>query len=200
LIKLAVATLHSWSKILHAVPKSELLVHAGEGLPREHVRQQLSAQGIAVNRVRFAAALPLLAYFHQYQQIDIALDPFPFPGGTTTCDALWMGVPVVSLAGKTAVSLAGRSILSNIGLGDLVADSTERYVQIAVTLAGDLARSASLRSTMRQRMQASPLMDAATFDRNIEAAFRTMWRQWCESYPSQSASTLFCELDGPPKG
>jgi protein O-GlcNAc transferase len=111
--------------------------------------------------------------------MDIALDPFPYGGGTTTCDALWMGIPVVSLAGQTGVGRGGLSILSNIGLADLVAGNVDEYVQIASGLAGDLLRLSKLRATLRERMQKSPLMDAPHFARNIEAAYREMWRQWC---------------------
>ena len=120
-------------------------------------------------------------YIQSYQRIDIALDPFPHGGGTTTCDALWMGVPVISLAGQTAVSRAGLTILTNVGLTELVAGSLEEYVKIAADLAGDLPRLAALRAELRQRMQASPLMDAPRFARNIEAAYRQIWRRWCDT-------------------
>src|ERR1700689_864905 len=99
-------------------------------------------------------------YFQLYHCIDVALDPFPYGGGTTTCDALWMGVPVVSLAGQTAVGRGGLSILSNVGLADLVASDSEQYVRIALELAGDLPRLSTLRATLRERMQKAPLMDA----------------------------------------
>ena len=118
-------------------------------------------------------------YFAQYEQIDIALDTFPFRGGTTTCDALWMGVPVVSLVGQTAVGRGGLSLLSNVGLPELAAHTEDEYVSIAVELANDLPRLAELRATMRERMQASPLMDAPRFARNIEDAYRSMWQTWC---------------------
>ncbi len=118
-------------------------------------------------------------YFNVYQRIDVALDPFPYGGGTTTCDALWMGVPVVSLAGQTAVGRGGLSILSNLGLPELVAHDAEQYVRIAEGLANDLPRLSNLRATLRQRMQDSPLMDAPRFARNVEAAYREMWRHWC---------------------
>jgi protein O-GlcNAc transferase len=121
------------------------------------------------------------AYFEMYHSIDIALDTHPYGGGTTTCDALWMGVPVMSLVGKTAVGRAGLSILSNVGLPEQVARSDEEYVRIAAALATDLPRLAHLRSTLRQRMQASPLMDAPRFARNMEAAYRQMWRAARES-------------------
>ena len=122
---------------------------------------------------------PRRRYFGIYERIDVALDPFPYGGGTTTCDALWMGVPVVSLAGQTAVGRGGLSILSNVGLPELVAADAEQYVRIAVELAHDLSRLSELRATLRDRMQASPLMDAPRFARNVEAAYREMWRRWC---------------------
>ncbi|HWY88037.1 MAG TPA: hypothetical protein VNX28_14995, partial [Gemmataceae bacterium] len=114
-----------------------------------------------------------------YERIDVALDPFPYGGGTTTCDALWMGVPVVSLAGQTAVGRGGLSLLSNIGLVDLVANDVEQYIRIAVELAADLPRLRALRAGLRERLQRSPLMDAPRFARNIEKAFRDMWHRWC---------------------
>ena len=123
--------------------------------------------------------MPLLSYFEQFQQIDIALDPFPYPGGTTSCDGLWMGAPVVTLSGDTAVSRNGVSILSNIGLPELIARSTEEYVEIAIQVARDVTKLGELRSTLRARMLASPLMDARQFARDLESAYRSMWRQWC---------------------
>jgi len=98
---------------------------------------------------------------------------------TTTCDALWMGVPVLTLPGEMPVSRAGLSLLSSVGLGELVASSEEDYVRTAVTLTGNLAHLADLRATLRQRMMASPLMDAPLFARNVEAAYRFMWQAWC---------------------
>jgi len=97
---------------------------------------------------------------------------------TTTCDALWMGVPVLTLPGKMPASRAGLSLLSSIGLGELAASSEEDYVRMAVELAGNLPRLAELRATLRPRMQASPLMDAPRFARNVEAAYRSMWERW----------------------
>ena len=104
------------------------------------MRGFLAEQGISAERVAFVDFLPTAEYFGVYQRIDVALDPFPYGGGTTTCDALWMGVPVVSLAGQTAVGRGGVSILSNLGLPELVAQNPEQYVRIAVELAHDLSR------------------------------------------------------------
>jgi len=116
-----------------------------------------------------------LDHLARYNNIDIALDPFPYNGTTTTCDALWMGTPVVALAGKTHVSRVGVSQLTNIGLPELIAADTVAYVDIAVALANDLPRLAQLRSSLRERMKVSPLMDSARFTRNLEHAFQEMW-------------------------
>ena len=123
--------------------------------------------------------MPIAQYFGIYEVLDVALDTFHYAGGTTTCDALCMGVPVVSLAGQTAVGRGGVSILSNVGLPELVADDTEEYVRIAVELARDLSRLGALRASLRERMQASPLMDARRFAGNVESAYREMWKKWC---------------------
>jgi len=133
--------------------------------------------------VEFFELLPREAYLELYRRVDIVLDPFPYNGHTTSLDALWMGVPVVSLAGQKAVSRAGLSQLSNLGLADLVAYSKDDYVAIATRLAQDSPRRAELRSTLRERMQVSPLMDATRFARGIESAYRTMWRCWCAEEP-----------------
>jgi predicted O-linked N-acetylglucosamine transferase (SPINDLY family) len=116
-----------------------------------------------------------------YERIDIAFDPFPWGGGITTFNALWMGVPVVTLAGQTTVGRGGASILSNLGEPKLIASTKQDYVQIATNLANDLPRLMELRHTLRQRMRASPLMDALRFARNMEAVYREMWRKWCGS-------------------
>lgn len=108
------------------------------------------------------------------------LDPFPYNGHTTSLDALWMGVPVVSLAGGPIVSRAGLSQLSNLGLQELVAFSEDDYVKIAARLARDLPRLEELRATLRSRMETSVLMDGKHFARGIESAYRAMWRRWCE--------------------
>ena len=171
--------LSAWREVLLGVPNSRLLLHARGGSHCDQVQQLFGDAGIDQNRIEFVGHLPYRDYFHTYQRIDIALDTFPYVGGTTTCDALWMGVPVVSLVGKAPQSRGGLSILSNIGMSELAAYSVEDYVQIAVTLAGDLPRLADLRSGLRQRMQRSPLTDAPRFTRNLEALFRTMWQRWC---------------------
>jgi predicted O-linked N-acetylglucosamine transferase (SPINDLY family) len=174
------ATLMMWAAVLRSLPHSKLLIHTYEGSHRLVVHQRLERAGIEPERIRLVGKKPMSEYFTLYDHIDIALDTFPFGGGTTTCDALWMGVPVVSLVGKTAVGRTGLSILSNVGLPELAAQSEDEYVRIAVELANDLPRLNNLRETLRPRMELSPLMDAPRFVRNIEAAYRQMWQTWCE--------------------
>jgi predicted O-linked N-acetylglucosamine transferase (SPINDLY family) len=177
--KVSSPALAAWSRLLQAVPGSRLLLHVRGGSHRDRVRTFLAEQGVSVERLVFIDFLPMDEYFAVYQRIDLALDTFPYGGGTTTCDALWMGVPVVSLAGQTAVGRGGVSILSNVGLPELLAQDCEQYVRIAVDLAKDLPRLSELRATLRGRMQECPLMDAPRFARSIEAAYRDMWRRWC---------------------
>jgi protein O-GlcNAc transferase len=113
--------------------------------------------------------------------VDVILDTFPYTGGTTTCHALWMGIPVVSLVGDAAPSRGGASLLGSVGLGELVADTPRQYLDKACSLASDSARLSTLRAEMRARLSASPLLDAARFARNLEQAYRSMWRNWCRN-------------------
>lgn len=182
--KVTTPTLAVWAQLLQALPNSKLLLHGKEGRHRDRVRAFFAAQQISDDRLQFNEFLPINKYLQAYEQIDIALDPFPYGGGTTTCDALWMGVPVVTLSGETAVGRGGRSILSNAGLPELVACNTEDYVRIARDLARDLPRLSRIRSTLRARMRQSPLMDAHRFTRGLEAAYRDMWHRWCASTQS----------------
>ena len=125
--------------------------------------------------------LPFAEFRKLHQKIDIALDPFPFNGGTTTCETLWLGVPVITLTGQTFVSRVGYMLLKTLGLEDLAAPDKDSYVEIAVALASDLERLAALRKELRDRFNASPLRDEAEFTRDIESAFQQMWRTWCAS-------------------
>jgi len=153
----------------------------GEGSHRQRTRDVFEQLGIDGQRVRFVGFQPREDYLHVYQQIDVGLDTVPYNGHTTSLDALWMGVPVVTLVGRTAVGRAGLSQLTNLGLPELVAETPDAFVQIAAALAGDLPRLAELRASLRQRMERSPLMDAPRFACNVEAAYREMWRRWCAS-------------------
>ena len=119
------------------------------------------------------------AHLAAYDEIDIALDPFPYNGGTTTVEALYMGVPVLVRAGDRYVAHMGESILHNAGLAEWIAPNEAAYVDLGARLAGDVEGLAALRASLRNRMLASPLFDAPRFARNLEAAIRGMWRTWC---------------------
>jgi predicted O-linked N-acetylglucosamine transferase (SPINDLY family) len=175
--------LDQWAEILQKVPGARLIIHSPPGAHLDKVRELFAGKGISLDRLEFPARQPWPEYVKTYGRIDIALDPFPWGGGITTCDALWMGVPVVTLVGKTAVGRGGASILANIGLPELIAKTPRQYVEIATSLTKDLPRLADLRLALRSRMQASPLMDSPRFARNIEAAYRQMWRSWCKTAP-----------------
>jgi predicted O-linked N-acetylglucosamine transferase (SPINDLY family) len=179
--KLSPAALALWAEILHRVPGSRLLLHCPEGSTRERLLGELGAKGITRDRVQFAPFLSMAQFFAQHHQIDIALDPFPYGGGTTTCDALWMGVPVVTLQGDLAVSRGSASILATIGLPELIAADPAAYIDIALRLAGDPSHRAALRGNLRAQMRRSPLMDAPGFINGLETAYRTMWSHWCAS-------------------
>ena len=177
-----------WGRILASVPESRLLLKAralSSESTRDQVRQSLGRAGIGPERLELRGLEPGYdAHLGLYHRIDVALDTFPYHGTTTTCEALWMGVPVVTLAGQTHASRVGLSLLNNVGLPELVATSEEQYLQLAVSLATDLPRLAALRSTLRERMKNSALMDAPRFARNVEAAYRQMWRSWCANQSS----------------
>jgi predicted O-linked N-acetylglucosamine transferase (SPINDLY family) len=174
------AVLRRWSAVLSAVERSKLLLRCPEGETRQRVRQFLGSLGIAAERVDCVpTSLPRADYLRLFQQIDIALDPFPYNGGTTTCETLWMGVPVLTQPGKVTVSRIGLSILSAAGMPEFVAQSEAGYVRLAAGLAHDLPHLARLRGTLRERMKASPLMDGPRFAGAVEAAFRQMWSAWC---------------------
>ncbi len=179
-IKMNERVIETWARILARVANSRLTLKY-RSLNSESVQNVVCAafakHGVARDRlVLLGNDASQLDHLARYNKIDIALDPFPYNGTTTTCDALWMGVPVIALAGKTHVSRVGVSQLTNIGLPELIAADKDEYVEVAVALASDLPRLAQLRSELRQRMHISPLMDAPRFTRNLEAAFMQMWR------------------------
>jgi predicted O-linked N-acetylglucosamine transferase (SPINDLY family) len=163
-----------WARVLGAVPGSRLLLVA-EDHARESLRRALGSAGVEADRVQFTARVPRRAYLELYNDIDIGLDTFPFAGGTTSLDGIWMGVPTITLDGETTLHRAGASIAMNLGLPELVARSPDQYVSAAMKLAHDLERLSALRAQLRSRLQASPLGDAPRFARHLEAAYRTVW-------------------------
>jgi len=181
--KISDAAVACWSQVLLAVPGSKLLLK-GATFDRDEVRRategRFAAQGISADRLVLKPQNPsYVLHFQSYGEIDICLDPFPYNGTTTSCDAFWMGVPMVTLVGDRFISRVGASLLRTVGLGDLVATDVESYVAIAAGLAADPARLAAIRSTLRDDLVRSPLGDAPRFVRNFEAALREMWRRWC---------------------
>jgi predicted O-linked N-acetylglucosamine transferase (SPINDLY family) len=182
LAKLTPTTIRWWSSVLRRVENSRLLLIAPE-LLEESVRQttveQFAACGVAVTRIQTQGAVPLKPYLSCISQFDIALDSYPFTGGATTCQTLWMGVPVVTIAGKTPLSRVSASVLTAIGMESLVAPSADDAVAVAVSLASDIARLAQTRAEFRGKMQKSALTDAPAFAGNLESAYRAVWRQWC---------------------
>jgi protein O-GlcNAc transferase len=175
LIKVNDAVLDAWATLLHLVPKGRLLLKARaftEETVRQRLWKQLQARGIARERVELVAPLgPIAEHLAAYGRIDIALDTFPYNGTTTTCEALWMGVSVVTFAGRCHAARVGASLLARVGLDELVAPTLEGSLKVAVQLARDPERLASLRSSMRERMLGSPLMDAGRLARQLEATY-----------------------------
>jgi predicted O-linked N-acetylglucosamine transferase (SPINDLY family) len=176
--------LDAWCGILNDLPESRLLLKSrqlhGQGL-HERFRDAFARRGVDPDRVEMLGRVnSTIEHLALYGRVDIALDTFPYNGTTTTCEALWMGVPVVALAGDRHAGRVGVSLLRGVGLDELVAASPEEYRRLATELAGDRDRLEAYRSTLRTRMQKAPLTDAAGFARDIEAAYRDMWRHWCE--------------------
>jgi predicted O-linked N-acetylglucosamine transferase (SPINDLY family) len=190
--KMSDAAVACWARVLHAVPGSRLLLKSAP-LDTAEVRGATEARfaghGIAGDRLLLNPQNPsYLLHFLSYSEIDICLDPFPYNGTTTSCDALWMGVPMVSLVGDRFIARVGSSLLRAVGLGDLVADNVEDYVAIAARLAADVPRLQRVRATLRDDLLKSPLGDAPRFARNFEAALRQMWRTWCAAQQERAAS------------
>ncbi len=185
-----------WAQILLQVPGSHLLMTAigldavARGAPAARQRKLLdffTAKGIAPERLEFRGRQPLPRYLALHNDVDLLLDSHPFSGHTIGCHALWMGVPVVTLAGDRHCSRMVASVLGNLGLPDLIARTPDEYVKIASDLAGNLPRLAEMRSTLRAQMQAAALTDAPRFARNVEQAYRRMWRSWCEEHAARKS-------------
>ncbi len=187
--KMSAATFDAWATLLRRLPEARLLLKAkpfADATARALLLRRFGERGVASERVELEAWVPnTAAHLALYDRIDIALDPFPYNGTTTTCEALWMGVPVVTLRGDRHAGRVGASLLAQAGLTDLVARSVEEYVEIAVALADNPVRRDDLRCCLRPRLAASPLCDGPAFARKVEAAFRRMWQQWCEAPNNQ---------------
>jgi predicted O-linked N-acetylglucosamine transferase (SPINDLY family) len=185
LAKVSAFTIEMWSRAVKAVPGSRLLFKTAgldEPATAKYVREQFARHGLEGDQLDLIGNDPSTqAHLERYSQMDLALDCYPYHGTTTSCEAMWMGVPGIVLVGTTHVSRVGLSLLTSIGLPELAARSADEFVEIAARVASDLDRLAELRRTMRQRMQDSPLMDQSGFCQDIEDAYRQMWRTWCAS-------------------
>jgi predicted O-linked N-acetylglucosamine transferase (SPINDLY family) len=171
-----------WAEVLNTVSDSKLLLKTkalSDELTREALKEQFAQWGIAPDRLFFEMFEPAPAYLESYWKVDIGLDTYPYNGSTTTYEALWMGISVVTLAGDTEASWSGLSTLSTLGLTELIAYTPEQYVDICVKLASDTDYLKRLRASMRERMLASPLMDYVNFTHHLEAEYRKMWEKWC---------------------
>ncbi|MCX7933804.1 MAG: glycosyltransferase [Planctomycetota bacterium] len=183
--KVSDACIALWADVLRAVPGATLLLK-NEGLSyasaRDNILRRFAGRGIEEQRLRLVGHMPnILHHLAAYEEIDIALDTWPYHGTTTTCEALWMGVPVITLAGNIHAARVGVSLLTNAGLAELVAQTPEQYVALAVSLAADQERLAHLRQEMRARLSKSPLLDMKSFTRRLEDAYRVCWRDYCLS-------------------
>ncbi|MHB8474377.1 MAG: O-linked N-acetylglucosamine transferase, SPINDLY family protein [Gammaproteobacteria bacterium] len=172
-----------WAQILTKIPNSRLVLrlggHSNSAISRR-ITETFASFSIAPARLGLLDTVASMTdHLERYNQIDIGLDPFPYNGTTTNCEALWMGVPVIALAGRSHVSRVTTSQLSNLGLFELIARTPDEYIEIAVNLATDADRLKVLRASLRERMGNSPLMNAERFTRNLEAAYRQMWKAWC---------------------
>jgi predicted O-linked N-acetylglucosamine transferase (SPINDLY family) len=171
--------LAAWAAILARLPDARLLLKTttlGEAATARKLRARFAAAGGDVARLDLEGHSPRAGYFARYATVDFMLDPFPFPGGTTTAEAIHAGVPTLTRRGRGGmISRNGETLLSAVGLADWIAADTDAYIEKAVAFARDAAGLAALRA----RLSLGPLGDAATYARGLEAAWRFIWRDWC---------------------
>lgn len=180
MVKITPAVCELWGDILTQVPQSKLVIL---GVVHERAQEilygNLETAGVDRSRITMVPYVALQEYYQWHARVDISLDTMPFSGGTTTCDALYMGAPVITLPGVRSWSRSAASILTTLGMTDCIAESTQDYVGRAVQLAQDTRKIEQMRTSLRSKMTASPLMDKQLFARDMENAFRNMWRTWC---------------------
>lgn len=159
-----------------------------EGERRTWIVKQFALGGVTSNRMDFYGTLPVSEFHHLFQRVDIALDPLLITGGTTTCESLWMGVPVIVLVGERFLRRVGYSFLCSAGLPQFGAKTADDYVHIALETAADLPRLSQLRMAMRGQLTVSTLMDQVRFTQNLENIYRESWRNWCDTSVSSMRS------------
>jgi protein O-GlcNAc transferase len=180
--KITPVVIATWSRILHALPSARLVLKAhqfNETAARNHFAAAFAAHRIAPGRIELRGGSPHRDLLAQYADIDVVLDPFPYSGGLTTCEALWMGVPTVTMPGETFASRHSASHMSNAGLADWVVEGADAYVARALACVADTDALARLRAGLRAHIRASPLCDAPRFGRSLGGALRHVWRDWC---------------------
>jgi protein O-GlcNAc transferase len=181
--KVSYETIALWAGILKELPDSRLIMKSrgfSDQSTLNHAMARFLIHGIDSERIELIARTPSFKeHLELYNQVDIGLDTYPYNGTTTTCEAVWMGVPVITLAGNTHVSRVGTSLLSNVGLSGLIANTPDEYISLAVGLARDLKRLQSLRGNLRNTMKCSPLCDAKKFITHLESYYREIWETWC---------------------
>lgn len=181
-----------WARVLRALPDSKMLLGAmSEAQTAERLLGLFERHGVPAARIELRPRMPMRDYLALHNEIDILLDSFPYAGGTTSNHALWMGVPTLTLAGRTLPQRIGAGILNKVGLPEWIAESEDEYVAIAQRAAADLPRLAALRAGLRDRLMHHSSLSADKVAGSVEHAFRTMWRRWCAGLPPQS-------LDLPP--
>ncbi len=181
--KMGDAVVALWARVLSAVPNSRLFLKARQLYQppvRESVFEQFGRHGIDPARLILEGPESRANYLAAYNRVDMALDPFPYTGGTTTAEALWMGVPVLTLSGQHFLNRQGVGLLMNAGLPEWIACDPDDYVSRAVAHAGNLEKLAGLRMRLREQVLASPVFDAARFASHLDAALRGMWKRWCD--------------------
>ena len=179
-----------WAEILARIPGSRLFLKAKqlrEDSVQQSVVNRFGRHGIQPDRLILEGSEPRAAYLAAYQRVDIALDPFPYPGGATSAEALWMGVPVLTLAGQRFLSRQGVGMLMNAGLSDWVAADRDDYLARAIRLSSDLIGLSVLRQDMRPQLRQSPLFDATRFAGHFEVALRGMWARYCAARNAPTA-------------
>lgn len=189
-IKITNQVIDLWGQILHAVPESKLLVLAeGQGEEIRYLRERFINRGIVENRLELLPRLSRDKYMAQFNCIDIVLDTFPYNGDTTTCDAMWMGVPVITLEGDAFRARRAMGILTCMGLPELIANTPGKYVKIAIDLAKDFPRLIELRTTLRNRLAHSAVTDGFSYTRQLERNYRQVWHEWCKGGDTSPSTT-----------
>lgn len=189
LVKINAAVVRVWARILQALPQAHLVLGAAaDPRVRSRLEEMFAREGVAADRLIVFTRLPIGEYLALHHHIDLALDPFPYNGGTTSCHSLWMGVPVVTLAGRDTASRYGVALMQGLGLTQFIAANEDEYVERVIALAGDLPQLNRIRQSLRERIAANVDRDPSRLTRHLEAAYRTAWTRWCDKRHADGGS------------